>query len=890
MIARLAAFVARLAALVRRRRLDRDLDADLQTHFALLVDDLVARGMDPAAARREARLRFGSTTSAREAHRDARGLPLVETFTRDVRYGARLLRRQPGLMAAVVLILAIGIAVPASVLSLLNGFLFRAPVSRDPDAFVRVIRPGRSASPSASLAEYDAFRAQSTSFRALAGWASRDLTAPLGMDDPAPVSGLLVSCNLLPLLGVERPAAGRLFVDDDCRSDVPVAILSESIWRTRYGADPAVVGRTIFYGGIGLTVIGVAAAPAFIHEWDDADVVVGVWLPYSAQPAVAQLSAFDGANMMTARNEHRPWLEIAGLLAPGVGRADAAADLRRIQAGVPAPDRQRARPLDLSDGSRWASADADDAWGIYMAALILPLIVMLMTCVNAAALLLARAVGRQPEMALRRALGTTGAGLLRMLLTEHLVIAAIAGVASLALVYILPPVIVWQFDVAATFGDAATLRPDWRVFAAIGIAVLLAAVLSGLTPAREALRPQAGDSLLNRLGTLSRSRVRSRRLLVGMQLAACMVPLVVAMTFARSAGRYTGLGFWRGDLLVANVPSDRSRGVPLSAIADGISRVPGVDAVTSVDWLPVVFEGAERMRVPGQHLDIVAVRTSIGPGFFDVFDLPILAGESGRAAGRDTESGAIVVSSQFARRFFGEQNALGQVVEFPYDGPAGTRRIIAGIAGDRPVGSATLGGALMDGSAVYVPMSPDASGGTLVVRPAGPADAVRDVLATALRDLVGMPVPVTTYQARLDERVAVVRDVQQLLIVLGAVALALAVIAVAGSVAFDARQRRKEFAVQMALGASPWDVRRGVIRAGLRPVPISLALGLLASWVAVRGGLEYFRILPGGSMAAADPVPYVLVTVALGAVAVVTLLAIAWPVGRRDPLPALREE
>jgi predicted permease len=886
MIAWLTSLLARVAALGRRRRLDRDLEADLQVHFDLLVNDLVAHGMDPAAARREARLRFGTTASAIAAHRDARTLPLVETFARDARYGARLLRRQPGLMAAVVLILALGIAVPASVLSLLHGFLFRAPVSGDPAAFARLIRPRSGGT--ASLAEYDAFRNQSSSFRMLAAWSARDLQAPLGAEDPALVSGLLVSCNFLQLFGVDRPVAGRLFVDDDCRSDVPVAILSESIWRTRFGADPAVIGRTVPYGSARIIVAGVVDAPPFIHEWDDADLVVGVWLPYTAQAAVAQLSAFDGSDILSPRNEHRPWLEIAGLLAPSLSRQMAAADLRRIQASIPAPARQRERPLDLSDGSRWASVDADDAWGIYVMGLILPLIVMLMTCVNAAALLLSRAVSRQQEMALRRALGTNRAGLFRMLFTEHLVIAAIAGVVSLALVYTLPPVIVWKFDVATTFGNAATLRPDWRVFVAIATATLFAALLSGLTPAREALRPHAGDSLLNRLGALSRPRLRSRRVLVGVQLAACMVPLVVATTFARTADRYTRLGFWHGDLLVANVPHDGSRRLSLSEIAAGVSRVPGVGAVTYVDWLPLIYEGAERLRITGRDEQVVVVRTLVGPGFFDMFELPIIAGQHGSASAPDSTPGAIVVSRQFAQRFFGEHNTLGQVLEFPYD-RQGERRVIAGIVGDRPVGRAMFGGALMDGSALYEPMPAGASSGILVMRPSVPADAVIAGLATTLRDLVGMPIPITTYQARLDERVAVVRQVQTLLIALGAVALVLAVIAVAGSVAFDANQRRKEFAVQMALGAAPWDVRRGVIRAGLRAVPVSLALGQLASWVAVRGGLEYFRILPGGSTGA-GPLPYAMVTVALAAVAVVTLVAVAWPLGRRDPLPALREE
>jgi putative ABC transport system permease protein len=881
MIARLMAIVARVTALGRRRRLDRDLEDDLQAHFDLLVDDLIARGMEPAAARREARLRFGTTASAMDAHRDARGSRLVETFARDVGYALRVLRRQPWLTAAVVLILAVGIAVPATALSLLGGFLFREPVSRDPAAFARVIRPGRTASSAVSAAEYEAFRSQSVSFRELAAWSSRPLTAPLGANDPSLVDGQLVSCNFLRLLGVDVPVAGRLLADEDCRAGVPSAVISEKIWRLGFGGDPSVVGRTIRYGRAAIVVVGVAAVPPFIDQWDDPDLVGGVWLPYTARPSLSALLDSHG---------HSEGLEVAGLLAPGITRAAAAAELQRIRAGLPVTDRERQRPLALSDGTRWATVDADDAWSIFLMALTLPLLVTVMACVNAAALLLSRAVSRQQEMAIRRALGTSRSGLLRMLLTEHLVIAAIAGVASLAIVYALPPLIVWQFDVATTFGALDTLGPDWRVFAGIAIAVVLAAALSGLTPAREALRPHSGDSLLARLGTLGRQRARSRRAFAAVQLAACMVPLVVAVTFARAAERYTRIDFARGDLIVAEVSTGRSPAMPLSEIADRVAAVPGIAAVTYVDSLPLIFEGAEWIRIPGQTGDAVPVRSQIGPQFFDVFGIPILSGRQVAFAAAE-QPGPVVVSRQFARRFFSETSALGQVLEVGREVPGGPpprRVVIAGIAGDRPTGLAMTSRALTDGSILYAPMSPAASEGTLVIRPSAPVAVAIDALAPLLRDVVGMPVPITTFQQRLEDRAAPVRSMQMLLSGLGGVALVLALIGVVGGVAFDVNQRRKELAVQMALGAGPWVVRRAAMRSGTRLMPIGLAFGLLASWSAVRGA-EYLRMLPLGSIAA-DPMPYALVTAFLITVGGATLVAIAYPAGLRDPLPALRED
>lgn len=894
MLSRVRETWARFLALFRRDRLDRDLDEDLATHLALLTGDLVARGMDPETARREARLRFGTVDSAKERHRDARAMRWIESALQDLRYAARLLRRQPLLTSAVVLTLGLGIGAPTSVLSLLNAMAFRVQASADPDAYFRVVRAGRNASGSARLEEYFALRDGSRMVRELAVWSRDSLRSPIGPDNPERVIGLLVSCNLFRMTGVTAPVTGRLFVEDDCASPVPVAIVSEGLWRRRFGGDPSIVGQSLRYAGAAVMVIGVVNAPPIDQQADDPYLSPDLWFPYSAQPALKEGSGW-GKYFEHMRRE-RMW-EVGGLLAVGSSRAAVQAEFRAIEAAAafaPSEDSHGAAsdPIVVTDGTRWSSQPWMVA-ALFAIALVLPTLFMLTACVNVAGLLLPRAIARQREMAVRLSLGTSRRRLIHMLLIESLLLSGLGTAVSLVLVYSLPPLLVRFFDAEGMFGAAETLAPDWRVFAGLGVACLTAAIISGVTPALESLNPKLADSLKTpRHRTLGSRGVRARRLFVAAQIGVSMVLLIVAVTAARATVRLAEPGFRTGGLLVADLRAQQKPAVALTTAADALAMTAGVARVAYTELPPLVTETAVRVRVPG-HAEIVSPMASdVSPGYFDVLDIPILAGRSLQRHDAAAGDMPIVVSRQFARRFFGEANPLGATVEeyqslAPNQQPL-RRMTIVGLAGDRDVGLSRLGPVLTDGSIIYRPIDPAATSGVVLIDAPGDPAAAAATVRGVLGPLTATPAAVRPFRSMLDERAVPVQRLQVVLLAMGLLSLLLVVIGLVGAVWAESNERRKEFAIRSALGATPAQVRQRVLLAGARPMPIAISAGLLASWAALKNA-EAARLLPLSSLAS-DPAPYAAITALVVIVTIGVLLAVAHPAGRRDPVVALRED
>jgi hypothetical protein len=278
----------------------------------------------------------------------------------------------------------------------------------------------------------------------------------------------------------------------------------------------------------------------------------------------------------------------------------------------------------------------------------------------------------------------------------------------------------------------------------------------------------------------------------------------------------------------------------------------------------------------------------VSPRYFELFDIPMLAGRAfaSEAAAGAADPTPAVVSRQFARRFLNAEQALGTVIE--RDWPEPGQFVIAGIAADRLTGSAFTSAAPRDGTMVYELMPPSTEAGYVFAEAAGDSEAVAGALRARLRELTGSPIAVGTLDAMLADRVAGVRRVGTVLVALGGIGLLLAVVGVIGAVSFDASQRRREFAIRHALGAGPWTVRRHVVLSGFRPLPIGIGFGLLASWGALTVA-DSMRLLPIGS-ALSSLWPYAAIALLLLASALVTLLAVAYPAGSRDPLPALREE
>jgi len=884
--------------LTRRTVVDRALE-EVRACVDIITANHIAAGVPPEEARRRALMEMGGVEVVKERVRDERRGAVMDATVRDLRHAGRVLRKQPLLSAAIIVTLAVGLGAPASAFGALNEFLFGEPASQDPDAYFRLVRA--DGEDVATPGQYVAFRDHARSARALAAWSALGLSMPLGLENPTRIAALPASCNALQVLGVDRPLAGRLLTEADCDAGAAVAIMSERLWRRRFDADPAVVGRTTTYGGVPISIIGVAPIPAIQRQADDPNEIFDLWFPYTATDVIA---ASDFLHDVFALDD-RPWLEVAGLLVSGVSRAAAAADFNAVALRDAPVARHRdgsieeQAPLEVTDGTRWSRAPAD-ALAFLSIMLLMPGVVLLLACVNAAALLLSRSVTRQREMAVRLMLGTNRAALVRMLLTETLLLAGSGALLSLLFVTTLPSVVARFFEVEVELGVADGISPDWRVFLFLCVCALLAAVVSGLTPALASLSPRPIDALRDRPGSVFRpSHSRTRRILIAIQIAASMVAVVAAATFSRGAARYGEPGFATAGLVAATIApeqqSPRSM-VDLEAALDGL---PGVDGLAVADRLPIVTrETARRIRIPSLSTEAYAVTSDVSPGYFGVFGLPTLAGRTftpDDLAAPDLDKPA-VVSEPFARLYFGGANPIGTVIEVPRrvrndEGEVVDevqRLAVVGVVASRLMGAPTTTSAPTDGSMVYRPIPASASTGVVVLKAAGDPDAVAERLAARVRELVGSASPVQTVQASLLEATLGYRRVRTVLMVLGAVAFLLAGVGVVGIVSFDARQRRREFAIRSALGATAWAVRRRVVGAGFRAVAFGLVVGLFATWALLTfADSEHLLPIRGG---ATDPAPYVTVTIALVATALVTLLAVAWPAGSRDPLVALREE
>jgi macrolide transport system ATP-binding/permease protein len=861
-------------------RSDNDYQEEIREHIAMETRANIDRGMSPEEAARAARVTFGSVAGTRQELYEGRTSYWWSTLTQDFRYAARAIRRNLLLSCIVVLILSIGIGMTTAVFSLLNAVAFKPPVSVDSDSFVRLLgldrREGGQSRNIASMPAYERLRADSPSLRELAAWSGYFyLNAPLGSGDVRKADGLLTSCNFFSVFNDDPPRLGRFFHESDCSSAQPVTILSERIWRDRFGADPGIVGKSIPYGGRPLTVIGVAVPPKLVEES-----APDLWVPYTLQPYLKDFGIF--ANRDWMRGDFQ-WLQLAGRLQPGTTRQAAAAELKVLWDREQPRDPTKSRDLRLTDGSLWSMSDGDILW-FFGIALAFPTVIAFIVCATVATLLLSRAVGRQKEMAIRVALGGGRRRLLQMLLAESLLLASAAGILGLLFVFTIPGALIDFLSItnAAPFVPS----PDWRVFVYMGLVTILMAVLAGLTPALESLNAQLGESLKGREGFgKRRGQARLRQVLAGAQVTFSMVLLVAAGSLLRAETRQASTGFETRQVAFAQLQKWGAQS-PIdnhAALAASLKSLPGVQSVALANSIPGVFEWQVSLDLP-DNPGKVFLAAAVSPEVFQTFDIPIVEGRNFPAT--DSQASAeepVLVSQQFVRRWLPNQNPLGQVLQV--SGEA-TRLRIVGVARDRATTGTSQ--ADKDASFVYRPMKPQ---GDVYVfaRFEGNAAAFSMTLQSALKAQTGAILSVRTIQSLFEERMAGLRSIRTLVVGLGAIGLTLALIGLYGVVSFTAAQRKKDFAIRVALGAGRQTIFRSVIKSGMRPMPIALLAGLGLSFAALKVVDSARGLVPVGGISG-DPVPYlaaasILLAAIFGALAVPAYRAMA-----SDPVDALRDE
>jgi len=880
----------------RRSGEDRDLAREMAAHQAERVDDLVERGLPEADARRQAALEFGNRTRHVEQSRGVWLAPGMENLWQDARYAIRVLTRQPVFSLSAVLVLSLGIGLVSGLFLVINATVLRPWPVRDPSSIALIsARPGPNDQyGSLSHPEYRYLREHTQSFSSLAvhlrggGPVSDGVTT-------LTVQTNFVTANYFETLGIGMTAGrGFLATEEDYRAPAAVAIISERLWRDHFGADPSLVGRTIRVYDKPLRLVGVAAA-----GFNDVQGAIGVdvWMPL---PSIALqypsfVRGFDDPKGGAGR--------LIGRLKPEVGRDAALAELeglsRQFRSSVPTPayglSMTDTRPIFADPGNLQSQLPV---MGMLFGALML---VMLIACGNAGNLILARALARQREIAIRLSLGASRRRVIRQLLTESMFVSLTAGALGLLIAASFPH-LMSRFSKGGTNGAAPVgyFSPDLVVFAFVFGLSALACVLCGLGPALRLTRPDLAQHAGNRHGVAITGH-RLRTVLLAMQVALTMVLLTGAGLLTRAIGHALNAdpGFAISDvqkvaLRWPNSASLEARRAALVDIANGLTA-SGITDVAFCDFAP--FDGSAanrsfRFTADGQPGSRTFLTRGVSPDYFRVLSLPLVAGRTFAAGPWRSE----VVVSESVARLFPDGRAIGQQLVTTVSSPAPPRspsaaiasagtpppeqseRVhqIVGIVKDVPVRS--LG---ETGPVVY--WAPDL-GDTLLVRSNSPTTMQR-VTSVIQGATSGIAIASVSLRDNMLSALGNLVFGSYVAWAIGLLALTLATVGAFGVFAYLVEERRREIGVRMALGARPGRVILIVLGTASRPVFIGLAVGLALSL----GASPLLRRALYG-LSPFDPITYLQIAAILATAAT----SATWIPARRatkiDPAAVLRNE
>jgi predicted permease len=792
-----------------------------------------------------------------------RGLLLIDDLCNDIRFAFRSLKKHALLSTMVVITLAFGLGLNTGVFTLINAALFRAHVDKEPETFfrLRAYYSDRFVQGLISLPDYEAYLAGTRSVRELAAW--DDVWTTLGARAPVTVRVGLVSCNYFSVYGLERPASGRFFLANECfvSGSGPVAVVSDELWHSQFEADPHILGKVITVGHTALTVVGVTP-PRFSGR----EKGINIWIPYT----------------MLSQFKNEPWLMVEGRLNPGHSRTNAQAELRVIAQQQDRMHAHRKTTLIVTDGSIFAEPHLRIViWAVssIMGALTL---VLLISCTNVSALLLSRAAARQREIAIRISLGAGRVRLLRMLLTESVVLATFGGVMGAFLARRVPTIIVGLVQFAPTY----SLQPNWVVFAYLADIIVITGCLAGLAPIAESLKADLATSFKGREGVNSVRNRRTLDFLIASQLAMSLVLLAAAAICVRA--QYTvfaaGPGFEIEHVLAMRIGSPGDGWAFRHMLEQRLRAVPGVASVCFAQFLPFEREDSEDVKPSGQATGTGRVVSTnfVSPNFFETLGIPIVRGRAFEE--RDTTSdhtgSFAIVSEAFAREFWPGQDAIGKVIEAP------DRLQVVGVSRDSR--SARYGE--QDGPQLFRLQNPKGFTSSVMVRFQNDAGQVARGILAALYDMgsVENSMP-ETLKSIMDLEASAFWAIAEMVLFLGIAAVGLAAVGVYGVAAFVTGRRTKEFGIRMALGAVKVDIIHLVLRTGAKP----LAGGLLAGiCLALGASYALAKLMKNAPFVldTHDPLAYFGVSLLLVLSSMVAMLIPALRATRANPIHALREE
>src|SRR5262245_50269010 len=891
----------RLCTLGRRRELEDRLDDEIRFHVDQQIEKNRRAGMPLDGARRKALIRFGGIEQVRERTRDEFRAGLIEHLARDVRYGLRSLRRHPGFTAMAVLSLAIGIGANATIFGVTHALFFRQSPLAAPETLVNIYEsdnPGRRFNPMSHPNIEDLRKGTTDVFRGIAASAVTVAQIDRG-GTVGTVMGEAVTGGAFALLGIE-PRLGRgIQADDDvARGSHPVVMLSHGYWQRAFGADPQVVGRALQMGGRSYTFIGVAPAdyygglPAFTPAFH---------IP------MAMLDEM-GIEMLDKRSYHSFFVKAR--LKPGVTRAQA-----EHAASLVAASLTGVRPEGWRPGEQFVLVPTSDvkvlpgvdpllraaAWLL----LAVVALVLLLACTNLASFLLARALDRGQEVAVRRALGASRGALARQMLVESTLLGLGGAAAGLVLALVLLNVLL-TVDLPLPYGMRLDLHLgldwralfDWRVLALTAGAGVLAGGLLGLVPAVQGTHADLGSELTTgSRGSDAPATLRWRNVLVVVQIAISLVLLVGAGLFLRSWQQMLAVdpGFGRAPTSILSVLMPASRSTPNDSVQrtqrllERFRELPGAAAVGLVWPLPLELSSSGTDftidgRVPAAGRETFrANRAFVDGGFFDAAGMAIVAGRTFDDSDRRTSQPVAIISQAMARRYWPDGDALGRILRRP--DPAERDLVIVGVASDINVRS--LGEAPRDVVYETYTQGDGLPAASFVVRTT--ADPARMSLALAgagqqidpdLRVMQSMTLTQHLATSRLPSQIGAV-----LLAAFAVMGMALAALGVYGTVRHTVAMRTREVGIRMALGADAAGVARLLATHAVRLVLVGVVIGVAASLLAAR-----FLATLLFSVGSFDVVALTVAPLVLGVAAWLAAYLPARRASRANPLAALRAD
>ena len=878
----------RARALFRHREVETELDEELRFHFDREVQKLIARGMSEEEARRTARMAFGAHEQAKEDCREARGTSFIELTLDDAKYAVRQLIGNPTFSIVMILTLALSIGANSAIFSVINGVLLKRLPYPEPEQLVRIFLSSHEY-PKFPLNPWDFldFRARNRSFEAIAAFTRGDVQLS-GEGEPVKLNGFGITSGYFRVLGL-HPELGREF---DFQAEIPgnglQVVISDRLWRTRFGADPGIVGRKITMNMQPFTVIGVMPAGTE-HPGNEYHSVaygesVDVWWPFSF------------AGNSSQRGSH--YIEGIGRLKPGVTADRALAEMNAIMAQI---------GREHSNNNGWKVLVIplySEVVGASRQMLLVLLgavgIVLLIACANAANLLMARASARQREIAVRLAMGAPRLRIIRQLLTESLLLSCFGGAVGLllafggvrALVLLLP----------ADFPRANDIHISWPVLLfTFGIS-MATGILFGLAPAMQASRTDPKDGLqkASRGTTAGKHQNRLRSALVMAEVGLASVLLIAAGLMLRTFLNLVHLdpGFKQDHLLTASVSlphekykANKDRTFFYTQLMSSLNALPGVESAGAGSDLPWTGydENAGGFRIEGKTPqpgeEFHARYHAATPGYFRAMGIPLLAGRAFNDGDKDGAKNAFVINQTMAKHYWPNEDPTGKRLSFSDDPKKDSDwTTVVGVVGDvkdHPNSPGTE-------AAFWYPeyQSPDFDMLIAMRTQSDPKQAIDSLRGTVHQlDPELAVADIKLMDQITDSAVSTPRFTFALVGLFAGLAIMLAAIGAYGVISYTVGQRASEFGLRVALGAQRGDLLRMVLGHSAR-------LAIPGTLIGVILALSLSRVVRGLVYQVSPTDPVVMTAVVL-LVLFIALLASYIPARRAaatDPMTTLRTE